>query len=213
VGRVVRVFLSPGDLARGLREKPAWGLALLLGGVVAAVSVALIPEEVWLQMMREQAAAQGRPLPEGFGTAGALFRVTSVVGAMLGWVIWAFLLSGIVTLAFAFVLGDEGRYRQYLAVVSHALLISALGALLTVPLKIAQSDPTLTLSLGTFAMFLQEGYLYRVLRLLDLFGLWGYGVMAVGVSQIDPRRGVGSALVFFGGFAFVVAFLFGLFPG
>ena len=211
--RVVQVFLSPGELARGLREKPVWGLVLLLGGVLVGASVALIPQEVWLQMMREQAAERGQPLPQGFGTAGTLFRVTSVVGGVLGWFLWAFLLAGVVTFVFAFALGDEGRYRQYLAVVSHALLIAGVGALLTVPLKIAQSDPTLTLSLGTFAVFLEEGYFYRVLRILDLFGLWGYAVMAVGVSQIDPRRSLGSAMAFFYGLALLMALLFGIFGG
>jgi hypothetical protein len=82
-----------------------------------------------------------------------------------------------------------------------------------VPLKLAQGDPSLTLSLGTFAFFLDEGYPLRVLKMLDLFGLWAYVVMAIGVTKIDPKRGLGSALGFFLVFALGFALIFGSFGG
>ncbi len=211
--RLLQLFFSPGALFQGLRERPVWGLVLLLGAVMVAVSVALIPVDLWIQMMREQAVDRGQDLPAGFGGAGPLFRAFSILGGVVGWLVMAFVLAGILFVIFAFLLGDEGRYTQYLSVVSHALFISAVGALLTVPLKIAQGDPTLTLSVGTFAAFLEEGYLFRVLKLLDLFGLWGYGVMAVGVSKIDPRRSLGSSMVVLFGLALVMALVFGIFGG
>ena len=62
----------------------------------------------------------------------------------------AFVSAGVVTLIFSFLFGGQGRYHQYLSVVTHAMTISAFGGLLLVPLKISQGDPTVTLSLGTF---------------------------------------------------------------
>ena len=206
--RVVKVFFSPGELFLWLRKKPVWGMALVLGGLLLGLSLALIPSDVWVEFSRAQMAARGQDVPGGFGGSGTLFRIFSIVGGLAGWFIWAFILAGILTFGFAFVLGDEGRYAQYLSVVAHALLISAVGAVVTAPLKIAQADPTLTLNLGTFLPLLEDGFLFRFLRLLDLFALWGYGVMAVGVTKIDPRRGLGSAMAVLYGFAVVVALAF-----
>ncbi|MGW8267311.1 MAG: YIP1 family protein, partial [Longimicrobiales bacterium] len=135
------------------------------------------------------------------------------VSGIVGIFLWVFLLSSVITVFFSFFLGDEGKYKQYLAVVSHALIITAVGSILLLPLRIAQGDPTLTLNVGTFLPFLEEGYAFRVLKLLDLFGLWGYSVMAVGVTKINPRRGMGVALSFFLAFAVASALVFGIFGG
>jgi hypothetical protein len=87
------------------------------------------------------------------------------------------------------------------------------GSLLLVPLRIVQEDPSLTLNVGTFLPFIQEGYAFRVLKLIDLFGLWSSVVMAVGVTKIDPRRGMGVALSFFLVLAVAMALVFGIFGG
>ena len=81
------------------------------------------------------------------------------------------------------------------------------------PLRLSQGDPSVTLSLGTFAFFLEEGYPLRVLKMLDLFSLWSYAVMAIGVTKIDPKRGLGLAFGFFSLFAIGSALLFGIFGG
>jgi len=211
--RLVKVFFSPGEVFQSLRGNPSWAAVLALGAVLVAVSVLLIPGEIWVQMMREQAAQRGQEIPPFMSSAGPIFRLASVASGVIFWFIWAFILAGITTFVFAFLFGDEGRYRQYLSVVSHGLFIGAVGSLLLVPLRIAQGDPSLTLNLGTFLPFLEEGYAFRVLKLLDLFGLWGYAVMAIGVSKIDPRRGFALALSFFWAFAVAFALLFGIFGG
>ena len=211
--RLVKVFLSPGEVFESIKKEPSWFGALAVGGVLVALSILLVPAEIWVQTMREQAAQQGREMPAFMASAGPAFRLASIVSAVVFWFIWAFILAGVVTFVFSFLFGDEGGYRHYLAVVSHSLFIGAVGAVLLVPLKIVQGDPSLTLNVGTFLPFLQEGYLFRVLKLLDLFGLWGYSVMALGVTKIDPRRGMGFALAFFWGFAVVFALAFGVFGG
>jgi len=211
--RLLNIFFSPRQVFEGLREKPSWFGALALSGVLVALSLALIPADIWVQMIREQASGQGTELPAFMESAGPLFRVFSALAAVIGFFLWACLLAGIVTLVFSFLFGDEGKYTQYLSVVSHALIITAVGAVLLLPLRIIQEDPQFTLNLGTFFLFLEEGYLYRVLKLVDLFGLWGYAVMAVGVTKVDPRRGIGFALSFFMAFALASAMVFGIFGG
>ncbi len=211
--RLLQVFFSPGGLFTALREKPVWFGALAVGGFLAVLSVVLIPTELWVEITRNQLIAQGQEVPAALESTGSIIRIFSVLGGGIFFFIWAFFLTGIVTLVFSFLLGDEGRYVQYLSVVGHAFIISALGALLMVPLRLSQGDPSVTLSLGTFAFFMEEGYPLRVLKMLDLFSLWSYAVMAIGVTKIVPKRGLGFALGFFSLFAIGSAMLFGIFGG
>jgi hypothetical protein len=211
--RLLKVFFSPGEVFSTLREKPAWFGAAAVSGVLVVLSMILIPTDIWVESMREQAVRQGTEMPSFMASAGPFFRLASAVSGLIGIFLWVFILTGIVTVFFSFLFGDEGRYKQYLSVVSHALIITAVGSLLLIPLRILQGDPTLTLNVGTFLPFLEEGYAFRVLKLLDLFGLWGYSVMAVGVTKVDPRRGMGVALFFFLAFAVASALVFGIFGG
>jgi len=211
--RLGQVFFSPGELFTALREKPVWFGALAVVVVLGGLSVALIPTEMWLEITRNQLIEQGQEVPSALESTGPIIRIFSVFGGALVMFIMAFVMAGIVTLFFSFLFGDEGRYGQYLSVVAHASIISSLGALLLVPLRIANGDPSVTLSLGTFAFFMEDGYPLRVLKLLDLFAIWSYLVMAVGVTKIDPRRTLGFAVTFFMIFALVFALVFGIFGG
>ena len=40
--------------------------------------------------------------------------------------------------------------------------------------------------------FLEEGFLLRFLNMMDLFGLWGFAILAVGITKVDPRRSFGG---------------------
>ena len=211
--RIVQVFVSPGELFTALRDNPVWFGVLAVAVVMGGVAMSLIPADLWAEISRNQLIEQGREVPPGLESSAPIIKIFSVLGGSLAMFIMAFIMAGIVTLFFSFFFGDQGRYKQYLSVVSHAFIISALGGLLLVPLRIANGDPTTTLSLGTFATFLEEGYLFRVLKMLDLFAIWSYVVMAIGVTKIDPKRSFGFAVTFFMAFALAFALVFGSFGG
>jgi len=210
--RLLQVFFSPGEVFTALREKPVWFGALAVAGALSVLSVAILPTELWVELTRTQLMEQGQEVPAAIA-GGSIIRIFAVLGAGIGLFIMAFVLAGIVKLFFSFLFGDEGSYGQYLSVVAHAFIISALGSLLLVPLKLSQGDPSVTLSLGTFAFFLEEGYPLRVLKMLDLFAFWTYAVIAIGVTKIDSKRGFGFALAFFFALALVFALVFGIFGG
>jgi len=211
--RVMQVFFSPGELFTALRDKPVWFGALAVGALLIFLSTVFIPTDMWVEFTRAQMIESGQQVPPGFESGGPLIRIVSSFVGPIAFFGMAFILTGVVTVFFSFLFGDDGRYVQYLSVWAHATLISAFGALLLFPLKLSQGDPSVTLSLGTFAFFLEEGYLYRVMKLIDLFGLWAFAVMAVGVTKIDPKRSFAFALTFFMAFALAFAFLFGIFGG
>lgn len=193
--RMLDLFFSPGKLTRALAEHPAWVAALLVGVVLLVGQTLLIPTEVWQSMMRETMLRRGQEMPQNLAVGGSFFRIASVVGGTLGYLIMTAVFSGLVTLVFAFILGDEGRYKQYLSMTAHAWLIPLLVGFALVPLKIAQADPRLTLNVGTFLFFLPSGYLLKWATAMDLAQGWGWVIIAAGAHAIDPRRSFKSALI------------------
>ena len=112
--------------------------------------------------------------------------------AVLSTLVFALIFAGFYTLVFAFILGDDGRFKQYLAVLAHSWFIAALFGLLLTPLRLSPGDPQFTLNVASF-FFLPDGYLLKVFRALDLAQIWSMLVFAQGAHAIDKRRSFGSA--------------------
>ncbi len=191
--RLLDVFFDPGRLTDALAERPAWATALFVGAVLVVLQVWLIPLEIWEASFRQMMLEQGQAA-QATEVGGTILRVSGMVGGAVAWMLMTFAMAGLFTVVFAFVLGDEARYVQYLSVLSHAWLIPAVVGLTLVPLRIAQADPQLTLNVGTFFFFLPEGYLLDVLTFLDLSQLWALLVVARGAHAMDGRRSFGSAV-------------------
>ncbi len=188
--RLIQVLVSPGKLMASLKEEPRWVGALVLGAALVAAATALIPADIWSEAFRQtmlEAGGEMPVMPEGFDM-GQLQRVLAPIGGVIFWCIFVFFISAVSMVIFAFLLGDEGTFRQYLSVTSHAFLISALGGVLVLPLRILQRDLQATLNLGLFAPFLESGYLLNFLTTLDIFGLWSYVIIGLGIHTMDRRR-------------------------
>jgi hypothetical protein len=191
--RFVAVFISPGRLVEQVAREPKWAGVLLLGALLVALSVSLIPTEILMEANRQAAMERGRELPEMGAQVLRVMRIVTPILTFVATLIMTAFMAGVYAVVFAFVLGDEGRYVQYLAVVAHANLIAVVFALIITPLRISTGDPQLTLNLGTFLPFLPDGYVSTVLRYLDLTQIWSSLVIAQGAHAIDRRRSFGSA--------------------
>ena len=193
--RFVDTFFSPSKMNAYLAAEPRWVVALVVSVALMGLQVALIPSEVWESLIREQSLAQGgTPLPMPDWVTDWM-GILAAVGAAMTTAIVIPIGAGFLTVIFAFVLGDEGSYRQYLAVTAHSFFIPALVGLLIIPLKIATQDPQLTLNLGSFFFFLPSGYWLGVLTAMDLTYIWLSLVIAQGAHCIDKRRSFRSAVV------------------
>jgi hypothetical protein len=209
--RLFDTFFSPGKMAEAIARDPKWWGALLVSIVLVAISTALIPPELFAEVQRRAALQRGISPPPMSDETLRLIRIFSVAGGALAMAVITFVMTGLYTLIFAFILGDEGRYRQYLAVMAHASVIPALFSIALVPLRIQTGDPQFTLSIGSFLVFLEPGYWLNVFRLMDLTQLWSSAVMALGVHTIDRRRGFGSAFAVMVVFMLAVALIVGRF--
>ena len=190
------LFLAPSRLGDELRERPTIFFPALLGLALTMASVLLIPTEMVAEMMRTQQMQAGGDVPALSDDAIGLIRIAQAGGLLIFWWVILAAAAGIYSVIFAFILGDEGRYRQYMSAAAWGSIIAALGSLLLTPLRIATGNPQLTLSPGTFlGTVMSEGYLLRVANGLDFFAIWSWIAAAVLISKIDPRRSTGSAVV------------------
>ena len=190
--RLVQIVVSPGRLMSALKDEPRWAGALIVGALVVLVSTAVIPADIWAESLRQQMLESGQTVPEGVDVA-TVTRVLAPIGGAIFWFIYAFVIAGVVTVIFGFLLGDDGKFKQYLSVTAHAFLIMALGAIVTLPLKITERDLQLTLNVGLFMPFLERGYLLSFFTILDIFVLWSCVIVGLGIHMIDPRRGWAGA--------------------
>ena len=204
--RVLAVFVSPGALFEQLRDQPAWGGAMLLAVALNLATVSLLPTELFVEQIRsgiEESGVDASEVPIEMMVTIGRYSAIAVAGVMAAAV--AFAVAAIMFVVFATLLGDGGRYRQYLSVSTHALIVSSVGGVLVAPLRILQGDLELMLSVGTFLPFLEDGSLLTFLRMLDLFTIWAVMLAALGVTKIQPGRSWGSAFAVLAGFWIVFA--------
>lgn len=190
--RVWELLVTPGRLFDRLRERPAWIGAVVLMVAVGAATTWLMPEE----LLREAATANmpADAPAEQVETAARFARVGGYVGSVLGPPVSVAAVAGVLLFGFNVVLGGAARYRQLVAATAHALLVPTLGGLLVLPLMIASGDPGTALALHLLVPGLEEGFLYRFLHGLNVFGLWAAALLGLAASRLYPRRSfVGSA--------------------
>lgn len=212
--RLLDTFFSPGRMAREVAEHPRWVAPLLLCMTLIALSTWLTPPELFAEMQRRAALERGAEVLPMTDRMLRTIHVASTVGGAIAFGVMSFVLSGLYTTIFAFVLGDEGRFKQYLGMFAHAAFIPALISVPLVPLRVAAGDAQFSLNLASFAFFLEGGYLLNVLRLMDLTQIWSSLVVALGVRAIDPRRSFGSAAAILIGIQLCVALVVARFlPG
>ncbi|MDT8435947.1 MAG: YIP1 family protein [Gemmatimonadota bacterium] len=193
--RLVQVFTSPARLFDALAATPRWVGALVTVVALGLVVQALIPADMLRELMMaglprdatpEQIAAAERGVEIGMNVRW--------VGTVLFPPLLVLLAAGYVLLVWNTLLGGDAGFRPIFASASHAYVIWAFGGLLTLPLVLASGDPRTAFALHLLVPFLEpDGYAFRFLRGLNVFGLWTMIVLGVAVSRLYPRRSAGGA--------------------
>jgi hypothetical protein len=194
--RLINAFVSPGKLMDQLAAQPKWVGMIVLTTVVSGVTAALVPADLIFETVRQQMIAQGVDVTEFGDVQMNALRYGRIPGAVIFALILQFGIAALYAVIFSFVLGDDGRYVQYLAAVSHGWFIPVLFSVLLLPLMIRTENLELRLTLDVFiASFFEPGLLRNVAKLLDLTVIWSILVIAQGAHAIDERRSFASAAV------------------
>lgn len=190
--RVLQLLVSPGELFDRLRERPVWIGALLLSIGLALASTLIVPEEAFHQAALAEMPEDAEP--EAVQSALRLMIVVAYAASVLGPIVLALVVAGTMALIFNIGLGGEADFRQLFSASTHGLLILTLGGVVTLPLVLATGDLRTALTLHLLVPGLEEdGYLFRLLRGLNLFALWTCAVLGVAVERLYPRRTAGPA--------------------
>jgi hypothetical protein len=194
--RVLDLFVAPGTLFHHFREHTPWAGPLLIAMALGMAAVLLVPQEVFVEQAREsvrQAGGTGGQMPDPETLAG-FARLGGAVAVLIVTPLAALIAAGVLTLVFSTLGGGEAHFRQYMAVTTHCMLITALGGLVTLPIQIARADLTARLSLALLAPVLDPGsFAFRFLQGLEIFTLWALVVAALGVSVLNRRVSWGGA--------------------
>lgn len=211
--RIAGVFVSPVRTFTELARDPHFILAWCVQVVVSLGLDIVMVNKVGIFAMARQAMAQNSRLQslspaiqaQALSRTAAIMRVTFYVQP-LGVIVVLLLLGWIFQGVANFLLGQESRYKQTLAMVSHAYLAQTLyGLLLLIPLLTNPGNFVLTNPLGTNPAFYLDkattpAFLYALCTHLDIFSIWVVVLLAVGLAQLSGRKGkFGSALGAVGG--------------
>jgi hypothetical protein len=201
--RIVKLFVSPGELFEEFRETAPWAGAL---GVTLAISIAaslavffLVSPDSFAELIRADFLAKTGQTPPDDMVAKIVpqARIMGLVVSVFGPFVGALLIAVVLLLVSRFAMGGNGTFNQYLAVTTHVQVMLALGSVLVAPLIFMKHDPSINLSLTLlFSDLTQKSPLFGLLHALDVFHVWGLVLFGIGIAKVDGRRSwVPSTLV------------------
>jgi hypothetical protein len=137
-----------------------------------------------------------------------LSGVWTVVSQFIFLPIMALFFAALFWAVFNAMMGGSARFKQVLAVVTHAMVIMALGVALTVPVQLLQGQMTMTgpFNLGVLVPMMDENsFISRFLSWISLFTLWQIFVTAVGLGVLYRRRTTPIAITLTGIYVGLIA--------
>lgn len=206
--RIRDTLLAPTRLFQGFGERPPWIDALAVATLLAAVAIVAEPAEFYLSQMEDPVNRRGAPVeitssPQQIVLYG---RMMASLSALAGHPVLAFLVAGLLTLVFSVIGRGQTSFRQYLAMVSHALIITGVGMLIAVLLRIVTGNADSLPTIGGLVPGLSDASVVgRILGGFNFFTLWMLAVLAIGVATAESRfTRARTTAILWGGYAVLV---------
>lgn len=190
--RIGATFTSPSALPRLLPPGLPWLDVLLISTAIAIASVATVPDEFFLQSMSDPVSRRGEPVEivsspdvvarwgRGMGMLATVTTHPTLVVAI----------AGALVLVFSIFLRGPGSFRDYLSLTAHAMLIPAVGTLLTIGVRLTTNATSITelLTFGEPASFASA-----LLLSVDPFVVWMLVAIALAIPRLDERRSAATS--------------------
>jgi hypothetical protein len=196
--RFVGVLTSPRETFRSVAAHPKWfGMLVLTTALVAGFTVLPMFTEEGKQAALDQQVSQmeafGRQVDdaqyEQMRQRMALAPVFAIVSVCVFAPVMALIISGILFAVFNAAMGGEASFKQVFSVIVHAGAVSALSAMFTGPLNYFRGAMGSATNLGVLMPMIDDkSFLGRLLGMVDLFIIWWFVVMAIGLAVLYRRR-------------------------
>jgi hypothetical protein len=213
LSRFVGVITSPRDTFASVVAHPKWLVMYLLTAAIMAVFAALpMTTDAGQQAALDQSVSQQEAMGfqvsdeayENMRKGMSIMPYFTAGGIFFGAIVWALLLAAILWAVFNAALGGDATYKQILAVIVHAGVISALGQLFTGPINYFRGAVTSATSLGALLpMFEPESFIGRLAGAIDIFIIWWVIVLSIGLAVLYRRRTQPIAIALFSVYAVI----------
>jgi Yip1-like protein len=198
LARFVGVFTAPRDTFASVAISPKWFGMLAITSVIVAVFTALpLTTEAGRQAAIDQQVAQmqsfGFPVSdqmyEALDKGASRMPYTTGITVLVVSPIIALIIAGILFAIFNAAMGGEATFKQVLAVVVHASVISAVSAMFSGVINYFRGSMASVSNLGALLPMLPENsFAGRLLGMVDVFLIWYVIVLAIGLGVLYRRR-------------------------
>lgn len=215
---ITGVITAPGETFETIANTPRknyWLIPVLISIVLGLISTFMFMQDAELvdklmdkqkNKMREkfeESIKQGKMTKEDADKAiesmnpkGTFFKIIGFGGAAVGPFIILLLLSVVYLIALK-IMKAQFEFTNILNVVGLALLIATVGNLISMVVSIIKGDLS-TLGLSLFISESSAGEkMYSLISKIDIFYIWFYVVIAIGLSKIARIKMLKSVIVVF----------------
>ena len=194
--RVAGVITSPGKVMENLKEKPRILFPLFLIAI-AQLALYMIRMPLYQDFLRKSSLAGAEfaksltgieltpeMIEQSMSQAVIQGIITTPIASLFGW-----FLTTVIFLAIFKIAGGQGKFKQYLSVIGYAYVISALYLLITLVVSYFSGSLHLDMPLTSIATLFGEemkgSFIFGMLKGLDVFSIWHYGVIAIGLTIVS----------------------------
>ena len=211
--RFIGIITSPRSTFASVVAHPKWFGMYLLTAVIIAFGAALpMTTDAGKQAVLDQQVSG----MEAFGmqvsdemyeqlrqrTSTAPY--TTAGSVIVGSLIMSLIIAGILWAIFNAAMGGDARYKQILAVLFHAGVISALGQLFTGPINYFRGSVSSATSLGALLPMLDDqSFIGKLAGAIDIFIIWWIIVLAIGLAVLYRRKTQPIAITLFAVYAVI----------
>jgi len=201
-GRIIGVLFSPKPTFEDIARKPSWILPVVISTILGIVATVSLNQRMnWRQYLSEQfekkpQAAQLAP-EQKEKQLDISVKVTTYavyVAGILGSVLFAVIVAGLMMLAYNLLGGAHATYSQSLAIAAHTLVVGLVSTpifLLVVFLRdkgsVDPNNPVAT-NLGAFLPEESAKWLMTLCKSIDIFTIWTLILIAIGFAAVNPKK-------------------------
>ena len=190
VQRFVGMITSPKSTFESVVSFPRWfGIFAITVALSIAVSTAFFWSEVGQSAFIDQMKA-GNPAvtDQQAQMAVTVTKYVTPIGGPIFAVLFLLALAGILMGVFA-ITGGSASYKQVLAVVAHAGVVSTLAQVVLMVANYFRGSMVSVTSLqGLGQAFSEHGFMAGFLGAIDLWWFWYFLVLAIGLGVLYRRR-------------------------
>lgn len=208
--RVWGTFFEPSKVFASLSQKPSWLLPVIILIVLVMVT-SIVTRPLQIQEQVHRIEENERLSPEQKEQFSEIVReranqpVWKAVGYIMpvvGVFIYVMLLTAIWYFGGNVLLGGNTTFKKVLSIFSYSTLVAIPGTIVKVPLMLAKKSVHVQTSLAALLPSgSDDSVLFKILAKFDIFTIWQYVLVAMGLAIIykfTVKKSAGLVIAFFG---------------